>query len=240
MGHILEKFYKSIDHTNPGSPADVYSQLVKFEGWTDLMLVLYFSHAISTNGFVGKGIYSPDQEIGANCHLAQLMIGQLIADNEVDPRANQILVPSEIGKMKGWNQIYFNIFWYFVVSGVSVDNAMQIGNDVRPNQGIADRRLPLYERKPMYDDLLSQLITFTDQTVVRPVAKLVQVLDTTSLGSEMEKATSDHYRVPTKRVAINSGVELGSKFSGLQQLMDMGVEVPMASVDSPSQFVLVD
>lgn len=240
MGHILEKFYQSIDYANPGSPADVYSELVEFEGWTDLMLVLYFSHAISTNGFVGKGIYYPDQEIGANCDLAQLMIGQLIDDHEVDPRANQILVPSEIGKMKGWNQIDFNIFWYLVVSGVSVENAMKIGNDVRPNQGIADRSLPLETRKPMYVDLLKQLIELTDQTVIRPVAKLVQVLDTTSLGSEMEKATSDHYRVPTKRVAINSDVKLGSKFSGLQQLMDKGVEVPMASVDRPSQFVLVD
>ncbi len=240
MGHILENFYQSIDHAKPGSPADVYSELVKFEGWKSSKSKLYCSHAITTNAFVGTGLYPTDQEIGANCHLAQLMIGQLIADNEVDSRANQILVPSEIGKMEGWNQIDFNIFWYLVVSGVSVENAIQIEKDVHPNQGIADRSLPLDVRKPMYNDLLSQLISLTDKTVVRPVAKLVQVLDTTSLGSAMEKATSNYYGVPAKRVAINSGVKLGSKFSGLQQLMDKGVEVPMASVDSPSQFVLVD
>lgn len=232
---ILEKFYN--DHLKSATdltPASAYALLCK--SWTPGNGDVYLSHAISSGGFKDTDLCNPGQEIESNCTLAQAIIRELVGARQI-PGDHRCLVPSDIGKVKGFEQIQFNIFWFFVIAGVTAENALDIEDRVKPDQRINDRTIPPSNKLTMYEDLLYQLLEY--KGVVAPVYQLVQVFANTSLGSRFEHNLAIALNIPVQRVELNTAVSTKSKFQIIHDLNNQGVDFPMVNAtDSDHQFLL--
>ena len=224
--HVMKRFYKETNRDREFGPAILYGELLNWVAKQPRTYYkkTYLTTAMTSGGYIKtKALCSPSEAFGKNCTLANAMVLQLLHDRELN-REDMLIFPPDVGKLPKWGQIQYNMFWYFVISGVSGENARRMEGYVSPHEGMENRESPIEERRRYYFEFLKQLIESTETT--HPVNEIVQLFDPSSLGSHFEQNIARSLKIPVKRTAVNEAKTLENGCQDLYALRREGIEVP--------------
>lgn len=237
--HLMRRFYEETNRNREFGPAILYSELLN---WVDKLprtycKKTYLTTAMTSGGYIRTGaLCSPSEAFGKNCTLAEAMVSQLLRDRELSSE-DMLIFPPDVGKLPKWGQIEYNMFWYFVISGVTGDNARRIENYASPHKGMENRESPIEERRGYYAKFLDQLIEATEATY--PVDGIVQLLDPSSLGSYFEQNIAMKWGIPVKRTAVNNAKTLENGCQDLYSLRNEGIEIPFVNMPDLNSVLVI-
>lgn len=144
-----KKIFAEIERTAP-SPIDAYTYFRIATQTLDLNPIFYTPMAITTAGFQRDPTLSQTEAIQANAEWAQLRKDNLIATIN-GSTYRDYLIPSELGKIKGWGQTEYILFFMHVIAGLDpkeaaiVEANMDI-DSIRQMPGLIDTNLSIDER----------------------------------------------------------------------------------------------
>lgn len=119
----------------------------------------YLSMAVTSGGYKRQSDLTIPEIISKNAHYGALVKQNILGQNP-DLHPSNLILPSEIGKVEGWNEADYLMFWFHVISSAH-NEAMRAEDSVR-NSGITELpsflnyHLPRDERKPAYQQLADE------------------------------------------------------------------------------------
>ncbi len=204
--------------TEAYSTADAYASYAEFVGEQEFDPCIYLSMALTSGG------YARDQSLSfADAYAKNAGHGELIADVVVQQHADfgisrsDIVVPSALGKVPGWGQSDYLLFWGHVITGLEPILAREIDHEVRASgamerPGFNDKGLSTENRWIDYKRLIDAYVDSLDGLPTpfypRNMQAIMLILDAElSLGVNAERYLG--YRLGIGEYAFNVDSELG-------------------------------
>lgn len=122
---VIEDIAQTTD-LRPTQAYAVYDQMLT-ERYLDP--TVYLSMAITSGGFKRDSSLGIGDVISLNTEYGSLAASTLVGEYP-DFQLGDIIVPSELGKVKGWSQADYLLFWSHVITGVDVDTAQKIETEL--------------------------------------------------------------------------------------------------------------
>lgn len=195
------------------SPSYAYGIYDMMVGDRLLDPTVYLSMAITSAGFKRDPDLSFGEVLDKNTRygsLAALAIIERYSNLDI----TDIIVPSELGKVRGWSQADYLLFWFHVISGVDYDAAVSIESSLRlsglpSTPGFSDPSLTSAQRwgdyaslATKYADLFKNYYHVTPPSNIRAI---LFVLDKElSLGARAEDLLCRKIGIPPQNVTLTS------------------------------------
>lgn len=166
---------------------------------------IYVSTAITSAGFKRDRNLPFDEVVSFNNRTASLALDHLNATNAPGIYADEVMVPTELGKVPNWADTHYLAFYFSWLNGLSVDGAAWLEGRLEdavltPIITAANARdRANSERWPFYQQYVEILLSTLAMAVARrggqtgdPCQALVQLIDTSeSLGCRAEEMYAD-------------------------------------------------
>jgi len=170
---------------------------------------VYFSTAITSGGYFRDKSLSLPEVIAGNGKAAQLIVSALVEHRAPSVSAKAVMLPTELGKVPGWADSHYMLFYLCWLSGLSRSGTAWVENELedpvyQPILAVAnDRKKSNEERWPSYRAFIEILLTKLALVEARPGAKhsdgcelLLQLIDVDySLGCRAEQIYADARRL---------------------------------------------
>ncbi len=147
--------YAAERRVEPQEAYELYDDYLVDEG---LDPTIYLSMAITSGGYARDKQLGIGEVIGKNSSYGDIAKRALLYQHPMFTEAD-IILPSEVGKMKGWSQSDYLLFWFHVMMGVEKDDAAVISEKITPTlalPGFTDSSLDHDVRWGHYKQLASE------------------------------------------------------------------------------------
>ncbi len=120
---------------------------------------IYLSMAITSGGFARDESLSISESMQNNAKYAALLSDEIISQFQPELSRDHIVIPSELGKVDGWGQADYLLFWAHVITGLdplearTLDDILRNTN-VMNNPVFYDKSLTIDERWEGYKALV--------------------------------------------------------------------------------------
>ncbi len=172
--------------------------------------------------------------LNGNVKLAENFRLALLNSGKVSTEKNLLIFPPDLGKVPGWTQFDFNLFWLNIISGINPEDAVKIESAFRNSnfdfETYNNGKLPNEVRRPVYLEFVRSYLQMIDQEGfhVDPISEFIQLVDPKgSLGGFVEEFLAKSLGVNISRVVINN-MKAFSGEDGARALIKQGVDLPAA------------
>lgn len=191
------------------TPQTAYELYYHFVESTQLDPSIYLSMSITSGGFARDTSLEFGQILEQNSIFGSKMKASLLEEFP-SLTATDIILPSELGKVQGWSQSDFLLFWFHVIVGVSPEVARNISKKMSPVMqlpGFFDKTLPPDERWEDYKTFTETYVQIVMQhidkqgTELAPhnMASMIAILDgDLSLGGRAEELLCRSLGIPVE------------------------------------------
>jgi hypothetical protein len=130
---------------SPQAAYEIYEEFLLQEG---LDPTIYLSMAITSGGYARDADLDIGQVITNNTDFGTLAKEALLRQH---PELNEadIILPSDLGKVRGWSQSDYLLFWFHVIVGLEAEDAAKVSErmtDSLEYPGFTDKTLPPEQR----------------------------------------------------------------------------------------------
>lgn len=182
------------------------------------------------------GIISYPEVLAGNTKLAEAFRVGLLDSGKVSTENSLLIFPPDLGKVPGWTQFDYNLFWLDVISGLDPKDAGEIESAFKSSRfdfnTYNNGKLPNEVKKPIYLEFVQSFLQMIDQKGFRvdPISEFVQLVDPKgSLGGFVEEFLAKSLGVHISRAVINN-LKSFSRKNSARALIRQGIEIPAASL----------
>lgn len=196
------------------SPSAAYEMFVAHSKANGLDPLVYLSSSVTSGGFARDESLSFSEVLDANSRYGTKVKGVLLAHfDQLDD--SQVVLPSELGKVYGWGQSDYLLFWFHVIAGVSAQDAVEIEAELENERGLAgfyDKTLGEDVRWSHYaqftqgyiDAIARRIELWGTDFAPQNIASMVPILDPArSLGVRAEKMLCLNLGIPVEYPVIS-------------------------------------
>ena len=151
------------------TPGEAYVYYIsKREASNLLWPEFYFSTTITSGGFLRNADLPFSEGIQSNIQLARNLADAIVAQNKLDPET--IVLPTELGKVAGWKQADYLLFWYHILHGAMPEDALAIEKYFQTSKILAisevmeNKLLPYDLRKRPYFEFYKAAVSIVQNT----------------------------------------------------------------------------
>jgi hypothetical protein len=126
---------------SPQAAYELYEEYLLQKG---LDPTIYLSMAITSGGYARDADLDIGQVITNNTDFGTLAKDALLRQHPELSEAD-IVLPSDLGKVRGWSQSDYLLFWFHVITGLEAEHAAQVSGRMAPSltyPGFVDKSLP--------------------------------------------------------------------------------------------------
>ncbi len=207
---------------------------------------IYLSMAITSGGFARDADLSIGDVIDKNSAFGTMARKSLLRQHpELSER--DIVLPSDLGKVKGWSQADYLLFWFHTITGLSAEQAQGVSEAMSSSlsyPGFTDKTLSSEDRWSDYqrftDDYVHCLRELEDEygRNLQPnnVQAMIMILDgNMSLGGRAEEALCRAIGIPPQfQFLDNDMVKEVAEFEDYTKaLHNMGAQALGLSINPP-------
>lgn len=231
---VFKPVYDDMVGTKELTVASAVEKALAFQTREKLVVPrVYFSTAITSGGFFRDKTLSLPEVIEQNGKSAQLIVSALADSRAALVSSKSVMLPTELGKVPGWADSHYIIFYFCWLSGLSSSGTAWIEYEFedpvyRPILAMANDRLSTNEERwPSYQAFVEILLTKLRLAEIRPKGRvsdgcefLFQLIDVEySLGCRAEQIYADvrglDRLAPT--IAPDVGGVLGDQITALEK-----------------------
>ncbi len=109
---------------------------------------VYLSMAITSGGFARDDDLNISEVIGKNSAYGTMARKALLRQHRVFSEKH-IILPSDLGKVKGWSQSDYLLFWFHAITGLTTEHAQAVSEAMLPSltyPGFTDKTLGTDDR----------------------------------------------------------------------------------------------
>ncbi len=173
--------------------------------------------AITSGGFARDDDLSISEVVENNSKYGALARKALLRQHP-ELSDNNIILPSDLGKVVGWSQADYLMFWFHTITGLTTEHARTVSDAMQPSlsyPGFTDRALDTDDRWRDYerftDDYVFHLrglgTTFGRKLQPNNIQAMVMILDNEiSLGSRAEERLCRSIGIPPQFQYIDAGL----------------------------------
>jgi hypothetical protein len=201
---------------NGCSTIDAYKMYNTFLDDHSLDPTIYLSMAITSGGYKRDEQLDIMDVIRSNSAFGTEAVNAFIKQFPQFDKTD-IVLPSDLGKMQGWSQGDYLLYWFHVISGVDTQIAEEIEAQIRTKgileaPGFSDNSLPEEKRWNAYQSLVEAYTTTLDALTINKKAvcannmqAVVMILDAhMSLGARAEELFSRKCAIPPQFQPLDS------------------------------------
>lgn len=198
------------------TPGEAYAEYVRQREEAGLPeLDYYFSTTITTGGFLRDPNRDFVEGMTMNHQLARA-VGLAVVDR-YDLDEKTVLLPSDLGKVAGWSQSDFLLFWVHVLRGSEPEGAIEQDErfqtdhylsltGVMSNKGFSEQL-----RRQAYVDMIESMRAILNEPQyplgIHNRPQLVPLIDTNlSLGCYAERVWAKYWRHPVSLIEVAKGL----------------------------------
>lgn len=191
------------------TPQTAYERYYEYLRSAQLNPSIYLSMSITSGGFARDTSLEFGQVLQQNSMFGSKMKASLLEEFPTLSAAD-IILPSELGKVQGWSQSDFLLFWFHVIVGVSPKDAGHVTEKMSPIMqlpGFFDKTLSSDERWEDYKTFTETYVQTVTQYIDERGAKLaphnmasmIAILDgNLSLGGRAEDLLCRSLGIPVE------------------------------------------
>lgn len=216
---IYKPAYDCIVQSGPSVPDAVALVLEIQRHSTHETPALYASTAITSAGFKRDVALEFGEVVRLNNLTSALIMNDLARDGAADVSPANVMLPTELGKVPGWSDSDYLLFYFCWLAGLDDDGAKLVADQMLDpvRAGIVaaanDRTLTNEQRWPSYRVMVEILLTniaiaeATGGRTHRGARTLVQLVDTKeSLGCRAEQMYADARGLDCVAVTLDDSV----------------------------------
>lgn len=169
-----------------------------------------------------------------NVELAEAFRIGLLDSGRVSTDKSLLIFPPDLGKVPGWTQFDYNLFWLDVISGLNPKDAREIESAFRESKfdfkTYNDSKLPNEIRKRVYLEFVQIFLQMIEQKGyhIDPISEFIQLVDPKgSLGGFVEEFLAKSLGVHISWAMINN-MKTFSGEGAARTLIKQGVDIPAA------------
>lgn len=125
----IEQAAASVERLEPQEAYEIYEAHLEANG---LDPTIYLSMAITSGGFIRDNSLGIGEVIARNSAYGG-MAKQALLHQHPEFTDKDIVLPSELGKVKGWSQAEYLLFWFHVITGLTAEDAAIISEKMAPS-----------------------------------------------------------------------------------------------------------
>lgn len=196
-------------------PQAAYELYEEFLGEEGLDPTVYLSMAITSGGYAREDGLGIGEVISRNSEFGTLAKAALLRQHPELSEADVVL-PSDLGKVRGWSQSDYLLFWFHTIVGLEAERAAWVSERMSPAlkyPGFVDKTLPVDEKWRDYaqftQDYVSGLEELSDThgRDLQPnnMQAMLMILDgSMSLGGRAEEALCRAIGVPPQQQLLDA------------------------------------
>ncbi len=195
---------------------------------------IYVSTAITSAGYKRDTTLPTADVIRLNNEAAQTLLTALHAGGAPGIHPAELMVPTELGKVPGWKDSHYLIFYFSWLSGLSAEATAWVEGRIAdpvlaPTLVIADdRNRPNAERWPHYEQFVNVLLTHLTVAAARrrgrvgdPSTTMLQLIDVQeSLGCRAEDLFAEVNNLDLLTLTLAEGLS-GPVAEHIKRLSDL-------------------
>ncbi len=175
------------------------------------------------------------QILTENVGLAEAFRTGLLDSGKVSTEKSLLIFPPDLGKVPGWTQFDFNLFWFDVISGLNPKDAREIELFFRKSKfdfaTYNDSKLPNEIRKRVYLEFAQSFLQMIEQNRYHtdPISEFIQLVDPKgSLGGFVEEFIAKSLGVHMSWAMINNMKTFSGEGAARTLIRQGGVNIPAA------------
>lgn len=172
--------------------------------------------------------------LNKNVGLAESFRVGLLNSGKVSTEKSLLIFPPDLGKVPGWTQFDFNLFWLNIISGINPNDCKEIELAFRNSnfdfETYNNGKLPNETRKKVYLEFVKNYLQLIQENKyqIDPISEFIQLVDPKgSLGGFVEEFLAKSLGVKISRVMINN-MKTFSGQDAARTLIRQGVDIPAA------------
>lgn len=172
--------------------------------------------------------------LNGNVGLAEAFRVGLLDSGKVSTEKSLLIFPPDLGKVPGWTQFDFNLFWLNIISGINPNDGKEIELAFRNSnfdfETYNNGKLPNEIRKKVYLKFVQNYLQLIQENKyqIDPISEFIQLVDPKgSLGGFVEEFLAKSLGVKISRVIINNMKTFSGK-DAARTLIGQGVDIPAA------------
>ncbi len=189
------------------SPQQAYELYEAHLAVNDLDPTIYLSMAITSGGFARDADMPIGEVIGKNSQYGTMAREALLRQHP-ELSEKHIILPSDLGKVKGWSQSDYLLFWFHTITGLTAEHAQGVSEAMQPSltyPGFTDKTLGTDERWRDYERFTDDYVHCLQDLAARYGRKLqpnniqamIMILDgEMSLGGRAEERLCRSIGIP--------------------------------------------
>jgi len=250
---VAENSYKRIfseieqaakeSHLDPQAAYELYEAHLAAE---NLDPTIYLSMAITSGGFARNADLSIGDVVDKNSTFGTLARQALLRQHpELSER--DIILPSDLGKVKGWSQADYLLFWFHTMTGLSTEQARSVSEAMSPSlsyPGLTDKTLGTENRWLDYQRFTDDYVhclrdlkgAYGRKLQPNNVQAMIMILDgNMSLGGRAEAALCRAIGIPPQFqfLDIDTVNEVPDFKDSTKALQNMGAHALGLSLNPP-------
>ncbi|MCW1908817.1 MAG: hypothetical protein KIH63_005775 [Candidatus Saccharibacteria bacterium] len=177
MAHEIDPYrpvFAELEAADNPATADAYSAYRTFVADSSFDPCIYVSMAITSGGYVRDQGLNFGEALARNGAHGLLVADALTAQyGDLGVQRSDVVVPASLGKVAGWGQADYLLFWSHVITGIDPALACDIDGSVRATDitnapGFLDKSLPHETRWQDYRELVDQYVENID-AILAPI-----------------------------------------------------------------------
>lgn len=207
---------------------------------------VYLSMSITSGGFARDEELTIGDVITQNSEYGTLAKQALINQHPV-LREQDIILPSELGKVKGWSQSDYLLFWFHTIAGLKPQDTQIVSDHMQPYltlPGFTDKTLPPEQRWQDYERFTNEYVRALREVAqqqgrsLRPsnIQAMLMILDgEMSLGGRAEELLCRRIGIPPQYHYLNAEVVVRDVdfHSQTRRLSFLGAKALSTNINKP-------
>lgn len=197
------------------TPQHAYELYEAYLAANNLDPTVYLSMAITSGGFARDNSLAISEIIRKNSAYGAMAREALLYQHP-ELSAADIIVPSDLGKVKGWSQADYLLFWFHTITGLTAEHAQTVSEAMAPSlsyPGFTDTTLSSDERWRDYERFTDDYTyclrglgdTFGRNLQPNNIQAMIIILDgEMSLGGRAEERLCRSIGIPPQFQFINA------------------------------------
>lgn len=221
--------FETIENAADCSTAEAYSMYVDFVRQNDYDPCIYLSMAITSGGYARDKTLPFTEVLVRNASHGELIADALAQQySSLGIKKSDIVMPATLGKVAGWNQADYLLFWGHVISGIDPALAERIDSGVRHADitnlpGFFDKSLDRAAKwldyKHLVDEYVSQLNQLPRPIYPMNMQAVILALDAEeSLGVNAERYLCHQLGLGEYTFGVDAKLGIAEDLDSVRQL----------------------
>jgi hypothetical protein len=230
------------------TPADVYKAVCSINPAYDKKNEVFFNMPITSSGarrlIPATETPTRDRIIEIAIHNIAIAKCLISAAEPYLPEQTVIGVSADFGLWDGWGETEYMRYWFYHVSGISIEGAQKFEDDLAKREHIDHATMNDYgkrheDREIFYEDTLRVFCQYlqNEKPEIRPIGRMIALPDSiASLGCRNEMRLAQFLNISLEVMKLDpthkdyQGLACRTVWDQIQQI-DKSFEIPHASED---------